>query len=219
MTEGAPTGGQVAPGPPVQEGAWIDSGAHVDLIGTITIKQEFDRELESIRDREHRDLGKKGVQEEVSRAYDEHTERYEKAIRDAEHKAQQRATEAEHAVFRTGSSQGYRNAFDRAEGAIWLADSQQEKEQKLSLMLERAERTGDDQQADAIFQLAVEEHIDTVADSYLSRRPDKQKLVDKLADAVEHRTAIERQIGWARSYPLRRPSEASASHWEERTFR
>jgi hypothetical protein len=175
-------------------------------IGTVAVKQDLDATLEAIRS--SHEFPEQGKRELATQAFDEAAKRYQQAIQRAETGAAERVTQAERDLFRvTGAHSAYRAAFDRAHAAVFLAESAEQKEQELGRMLERAEKTGDEVQADAIFQLAVEDGLESVGDAYLKSRPDKAQKVARLTQALEDQQRVRDEIAWARAFPLKRPPE------------
>ena len=71
--------------------------------------------------------------------------------------------------------------------------------------MERAERSEDTQQADAVYHLARERGMWSVADSYLASRPKAKERWEKYAAARQESESLENQLfGWA---PPRKPHE------------
>jgi hypothetical protein len=106
----------------------------------------------------------------------------------------------------------YRDAYNRAERRVEAASASSKdsgtRERALKGPLERAERSGDNQQADAIYHLACERGYWGVADTYLQSRPKAKERWESYAAARQEAESLENRLfGWT---PPRRPHELSS---------
>jgi hypothetical protein len=86
-----------------------------------------------------------------------------------------------------------------------VLEEPQRRNQALKDLLERAERTGDDQQADAVYHLARERGMWDVADSYAATRPKAKETWEKYTAARQEAESVHNRLfGWN---PPRKPQE------------
>jgi hypothetical protein len=91
----------------------------------------------------------------------------------------------------------HRDAYHRAERAASGGDPL-ERVEALTNLLERAEHTGDGQQADAVYHLALERSHFGVADAYRKTRPKAKERWDKYSAARQEKESLgNRLFGWA----------------------
>ncbi len=178
-------------------------------------KERFNRRVEGIRN--HPDLSEEAKRRYLGEAYAEAKAEHDRLV--TEHKGKQakniRNLEREvfHLDFPLGTTtqekelvrMSYRDGFDRAERVLREVKNPQERERTLTELLERAERQGDTQQADAIYHLARERGMWNVADAYLKERPKAKERWEKYATARQEAESLENRLfGWA---PPREPHE------------
>jgi hypothetical protein len=177
-------------------------------------KERFNQEVEGIRN--HPDLSDEAKQRYLSDAYEKAQAKHEELV--TEHKASQQGAirDLEKQVFKVDfplsvSTQekemirlSYRDAYDRAERVV-AGKEGPERNQALKDLLERAERTGDAQQADAVYHLARERGIWAVCDAYLESRPKAKEVWEKYSAARQEAESLEsRLFGFM---PPRKPHE------------
>jgi hypothetical protein len=92
----------------------------------------------------------------------------------------------------------YRDAYDRAERAASSAGKEpRERLEALTNLLERAERTGDGPQADAVYYLALERGLFGVADTYRASRPKAKERWEAYSAARQEEESLGNQLfGW-----------------------
>jgi len=187
-----------------------DSGGEgLEPTAALGVKQSFDAELEAIRNSHH--LNEEGKQAAIVEAYAGAEKRYNEAIETQERAATGRVVAAEEALFKiTSGHADYRAALDRAEYAGFGEPSEVQR-QELTRMLDRATLVGDEKQVMAVFHIAVERGMEDLINRYLEIRPEKARLAAKLMEAQESEERVKRATGWARAYPIRRPSELNNS--------
>jgi leucyl aminopeptidase (aminopeptidase T) len=90
----------------------------------------------------------------------------------------------------------YRDAYDRTERVASSVEARQRTE-ALKNLLERAARSGDTQQADAVYHLAVERGLFDVADAYRETRlKTKERWETYAAARHEAESLASRLFGW-----------------------
>ena len=155
-------------------------------------RQEFERKVAQIRG--YADLTDEAKRRMIAEAYEEATGRHRELVAERDRKAAERLDRLERGVmgirYPLHASDGdkelarmsYRDAYDRAERAASDAIRGNDLE-KLSGLLERAERSGDPHLADAVYHVSTERGLRGVADSYLEKRPAERKRWEDYAEA------------------------------------
>jgi hypothetical protein len=118
--------------------------------------------------------------EESTRLQNEEREAIEEAVASAERKVlsiafPERASASERAMI----AMSYRDALDRAERAA----SDRDNPDALSELLDRAEKSGDDQLTRAIYHLATLRGNRVVAEAYLESRPKERQWWERYVEA------------------------------------
>jgi hypothetical protein len=104
-----------------------------------------------------------------------------------------------------------RGAYDGVYGAVASAEDPARGEEELARLLKRAERTGDEELAGAVYHVATEKGIRNVADSYLEGRPEERKRWEGYVAARTEAESTERKLGHAMGFGLMRPPELDAN--------
>jgi hypothetical protein len=184
---------------------------------TLQIKRDLDNKLEQIRS--DRDLSAEAKSRYIAEAYEDASRRYTEAIESAERAATEKVSKAEREVMqiryplaasdaeKASVRASYRGAYDMAYYSATLEENQELVERELVRLLERAERSGDPELADAVFHVALERGVESVTESYLATRPEQRRRVEALQAANEEAASVEQELSGAKMYPLRRPPE------------
>ena len=173
-------------------------------------KERYNAEVAQIRNHpdysaqaKRRYLGEAYAKAEHDRIVAEHKEEQQRNIADLEKKVFEvsfplSVSPHEKETFRMS----YRDAYDRAERAA-SGKEPRERREALTNLLERAERTGDGQQADAIYHLSVERGLFDVADTYraLDRRLRSAGRNTARPDRRQSLSEISSSAGWGRKSP------------------
>jgi hypothetical protein len=153
-------------------------------------RQGFDRKVAQIRG--YADLTDEAKRRMLLEAYEEAAGRHREIVEERERKAAERLVRLERGVMgiryplhasdgdRELARMSYRDAYDRAERAASAGDATDE---KLSTLLERAERSGEPRLAEAVYHVANERGLRGVAGSYLEKRPAERKRWEEYAQA------------------------------------
>jgi hypothetical protein len=171
-------------------------------------KERFDRKVKDLRN--HPDLSAEAKRRYLSEAYEEAKAAHDEMVAEHKESQQRNIADLERKVFEVRmplsvSTQeketirmSYRNAYDRAERACDSASKDSgSRERALKNLLERAERSGDGQQADAIYHLARESGMWGVADAYVASRPKAKEAWESYSAARQEAESIEsRLFGW-----------------------
>jgi hypothetical protein len=168
-------------------------------------RQDLDRKLASIRS--NADLNEQAKRRMIQEAYEEARRRHQQLADERRAQAADRINRLERDVMRVryplGASDveketirmSYRDAYDRAYYAS-LSEEPGELEQELSRLLERAERSGDPQLADAVYHVATERGLRGVADDYLGSRPEARQRWEAYTQArLEEESMHNRMFG------------------------
>lgn len=183
-------------------------------------KEKFNCKVEQIRS--HPDYSAEAKRRYLGEAYTEAKATHDRLV--TEHKAEQERTikDLERKVFEVNfplsvSTQekemlrlSYRDAFDRAERVASAHQVGEDRQRALTELLERAERTGDGQQADAIYHLARERGMWGVADAYLTTRPKAKERWEKYRSARQEAESLENRL-FGRIVGPRKPHELGGS--------
>jgi hypothetical protein len=159
------------------------------MTDTATNAQRYEEKIERIRRNPdlNQDAKRRMIQEvhedasrEHSRLVEEAREAREQAVRSAESKVfaisyPERASASEKALI----ALSYRDARDRAERAA----ADRENQDALEDLLDRAEKTGDAQLAEAAYHVATLRGARRVADAYLAERPTARRRWESYVEA------------------------------------
>lgn len=152
------------------------------------------RNAEVAKIRGYADLTEEAKRRMMAEAYEEASGRHRELVAEGERKAAERLERLERVVmgirYPLHASDGdkelvrmsYRDAYDRAERAAGEAVREGDLE-KLTALLQRAERSGDPHLADAVYHVCTERGLRVVADSYLESRPTERKRWEEYAEA------------------------------------
>jgi hypothetical protein len=152
--------------------------------------QRYEAEVERIR--KNPDLHAGAKQRMVSELHDQAAAEHARLTREVREAREQALRSAEGRVFaisypeRATASEkamialSYRDARDRAERA---AASSVENPDALADLLDRAEKTGDAQLAEAVYHVATLRGARSVADTYLAERPKAQSRWESYVEA------------------------------------
>ncbi len=155
-------------------------------------RQDFERKVARIRG--HADLTEGAKRRMLSEAYEEAAERHRGLVEEGEREVAERLGSLERGVmgirYPMHASAGdkelarmsYRDAYDRADRLASKALRENDPD-KLSALLERAERSGDSRLAEAVYHVATERGLRGVADSYLEGRPAERGRWEKYVEA------------------------------------
>jgi hypothetical protein len=168
-------------------------------------RQEMERRIQQIRD--NADLSDQAKRRMIQETYEEAMRRHRELADERRAQTADRINRLERDMMRIryplGASDveketirmSYRDAYDRAYYASPSGDPG-ELTRELSRLLERAERSGDPQLADAIYHVATENGIRSVADAYLESRPDARERWEAYAQArLEEESMQNRMFG------------------------
>jgi hypothetical protein len=162
-------------------------------------RQDFERKVARVRS--NPDLNDEARRRMIEEAYEEADARHQELAGEQRRKEGERILRLERGVmgirYPYGLSEAeeelvrmsYRDAYDRAERAASASDATDE---KLSALLERAERSGDPRLAEAVYHVATERGLRGVADSYLEGRPAEKKKWEEYAAARQEAESVER---------------------------
>ena len=155
-------------------------------------RRDFDRRLAQIRS--NPDLNDEARRRMIKEAYEEADARHQGLAAEERRKENERILRLERGVmgirYPMHATDGdmelarmsYRDAYDRAGRTASEAISERDPE-KLEALLGRAERSGDPHLADAVYHVATEQGLRSVADSYLAKRPAERKRWEDYAQA------------------------------------
>jgi hypothetical protein len=167
-------------------------------------KERFNAEVAQIRNHpdysaqaKRRYLGEAYAKAEHDRIVAEHKEEQQRNIADLEKKVFEVSFPLSVSPHEKETSRmSYRDAYDRAERAA-SGKEPRERREALTNLLERTERTGDGQQADAIHHLSVERGLFDVADTYRASRPKAKERWEKYSAARQEAESLGNQLfGW-----------------------
>jgi hypothetical protein len=156
------------------------------------ISEEYNRNLAEIRG--YADLTPEAKARRIAELYEDASRRHQEAVEEMERAKDERVAKAEKALFTYGypfTASGeekaqlralYRGAYDSVHGSLYLLDPGEVREE-LERLLVRAERTGDEELAQAVYHVAVERGESKVADAYREKRPAEQKKWEEYAEA------------------------------------
>ena len=88
-----------------------------------------------------------------------------------------------------------------------FADDEEARERELTQLLERAELSDNPGLADAVYNIALERGASRMVKRFLGARSEQKKRHEALQAAREQATAVEQEVGWAKSLPFRKPAE------------
>jgi hypothetical protein len=180
-------------------------------------KERFDRKVEDVRN--HPDLSAEAKRRYLSEAYAQAKAEHDRHC--VEHKESRRSiADLERKVFEVNMPLSvspheketfrisYRDAYERAERVGSSVELPQRAE-ALKSLFERASSSGDTQQADAVYHLAVERALFGVADAYRETRSKAKERWEKNAAARQEAESLEsRLFGWVGP---RKPHERGGS--------
>ena len=189
---------------------------------TMQIKQDLDRKLEQIRN--HPDYSPEAKLRYIGEAYEKAQAEYREAVESREREIRERVGKAERAVF--GHRYPYaasdaekaqlraarRAAYDEVYRSASSVEDPGRAREELTRLLERAERIADPELADAVYHVATEKGIRSVADSYLEGRPEERKRWEGYVGAREEADSLERKLGHAMGFGLMKPQELEANY-------
>lgn len=178
-------------------------------------RQDFGRKIAEIRS--NPDLSEQARRRMLQEVYDAAARRHRELVEEEEARTAEKLTRLERDVmgirYPLGTSDAeketirmsYRDAYDRAYYAGF--DDPAEQQEELATLLERAERSGDRQLADAVYHVATERGVRKVADSYLSGRPEEAKRWEAYTTARIEAESDENLLFGARASGPARPAE------------
>jgi hypothetical protein len=148
-------------------------------------KQQLAERVEEIRS--NRDLSDSAKQRMIGEAYDEAAERHGELVAERAEAAAREVVQRERAVFGLAypkdavtnrDKEAYRTSYRDAAFRVFNMEPE-----NLERVLERAERIGDEQLAQAVYHEAVERGISGVAKRYRDARPNAQQRWEKYVSA------------------------------------
>ncbi len=181
---------------------------------TETLEQNrtsYNEKIERIR--ANRDLSREAKRRMMAEAYHEALAEHQRIAAEDRGALERRVAEAERKVLGISYPEGarphekaiiamsYRDARDRAERVL----ASRENPEALGDLLERAEKSGDDQLAEAAFHVATLQGRRKVADAYLQARPKVQRRWESYVAARQEADSVESLI--SPSIPPSRPPE------------
>lgn len=191
------------------------------LTPTMEIKQGLDPKLE--QNRNHPDYSQDAKRRFIGEAYEKAQAEYREVIETQEREIQERVGKAERAVFEHRYPYGIsdaekaqlraarRGAHDSVYGSVSSVQGPGRAQEELTRLLDRAERSGDPELADAVYHVATERGERTVAGSYLQTRPGERKRWEGCVAARKEADSLERKLGHAMGFGLMKPPELDAN--------
>jgi hypothetical protein len=167
---------------------------------TIQNTRDFNRKLEQIRS--NPDLNDEAKRRMISEVYEEAARRHQELVAEQERATAEKIARLEGGVMGISYPysasdadkelirMSYRDAYDRAERIAGEA-LESNTYDNLEALLERAERSGDSRLAEAVYHVATEKGIRSVADSYLSSRPTERKRWEEYTSARLEAESVE----------------------------
>jgi hypothetical protein len=181
---------------------------------TIQNRKAFERKLEQIRS--NPDLNDDAKRRMIAEAYAEARDRHREHVAEHERQTAEKLGRLERGVmgisYPYGASDAdqelvrmsYRDAYDRAERVASLEEGEYD---KLSALLERAERSGDARLAEAVYHVATEKGIRGVADTYLASRPNAKKRWESYVAARQEAESVDNLLFGPQAQGVTKPPE------------
>jgi hypothetical protein len=190
---------------------------------TIQIKQDLDRKLQRIRS--NGDLSEEAKRRYIAEAYEKAERDYREAIDTQQRAITERVSSAERRLFEprylAAASDSEKRQIRAARRAAYESDyystslgNERYAQEQLELLLQRVERSGDPELAEAVYHVATEKGIRKVADSYLENRPEEKRLWDAYVAAHQEAESPTRPLDHAMMFGLKRPPDLTGGRPE-----